>query len=186
LVHAEWRYATGDIASAEADLAKAKGASAQIGNEPFLARADFQLANLARGQGDLPEAEDLHHRAMTLSVRHRLGPAVAQSLEAFAGIAVSQEGTTEATRLFAAAAAIRNTIGLPRPPAEQLACDIDLDLARRRLGESAFSAVWEEGVAMTIDDPSARRAQTPLDRLGQPHSHRTGCRKTYRQRTQQP
>jgi predicted ATPase/DNA-binding CsgD family transcriptional regulator len=155
LAHAGWRLARGDTAGAEAQLAKAKDASAQIGNEPFLARADYHLANLARAQGDLPGAEDLHHHAMTMSLRHRLVPAVVQSLEALAGIAVTQDSTIEAVRLFGAAAAIRTDIGLARSATEQLVYDGELDQACRQLDESAFSSAWREGEALTLDQAVA-------------------------------
>jgi predicted ATPase/DNA-binding CsgD family transcriptional regulator len=155
LVCAEWRYARGDNAGAEAELAKARDASVQIGHDPFLARADYQLAKLARRLADLSQAEDLYHHAMMLSLRHGMVAAVAQSLEGLAGIAASQESTTEAARLLGAAAAIRSAIGFARSPTEHLAYDTDLELARRHVGEESFSALWEEGEALTIDEAVA-------------------------------
>jgi predicted ATPase/class 3 adenylate cyclase/DNA-binding CsgD family transcriptional regulator len=155
LVHAEWRAASGDVAGAETELAAARDSSAQIGHEPFLARAESQLGSLARAQGDLPRAEDLYHHAMMVSLRHRLVPIVVESLEGLAGIAVRQDSTTEATRLFGGAAGIRTAIGLTRPAIEQQAYDTELDLARRHLDEGAFAAAWRDGQGLALEEAVA-------------------------------
>jgi DNA-binding CsgD family transcriptional regulator len=76
-------------------------------------------------------------------------PGVAESLEALAGLAAEHESASEAARVFAAAAAIRTSIGLVRWPADQIVYDQDLETVRQLLDEASFATAWAEGAVLT-------------------------------------
>jgi DNA-binding CsgD family transcriptional regulator/tetratricopeptide (TPR) repeat protein len=151
LVRGEMLLASGDDVGARSEFDKAKQAAAQLGNEPFTAQTDACLGRLARRQGDVGEAEDLYHRSLALSHRHRLVPGIVESIEALAGIATDQESATEAVRLFAAAAAMRSSIGMARRPADQTGYEDDLYRAKQ-LDPDGFALAWDEGQGLTADE----------------------------------
>jgi hypothetical protein len=55
----------------------------------------------------------------------------------------------QAARLFGAAAALREAISAPRPPAFRSYYERDLTAVRDRLGQEAFETAWAEGQGMT-------------------------------------
>ena len=111
-------------------------------------------ALIARDDGELGDAEDLHHAA--LATRHERGllPGVVESLEALASLALEHESAAEAARIFGAAAALRERIGLARWPVEQPAYDAEIDELRDALGDD-FDGAWAEGAALDVDDAVA-------------------------------
>jgi hypothetical protein len=54
-------------------------------------------------------------------------------------------------KLFAASDALREKIGAPLRPVEQLAYDHDIAALHAALGEEAFLASWAEGKMMTLE-----------------------------------
>ncbi|MGH3962163.1 MAG: LuxR C-terminal-related transcriptional regulator [Pseudonocardiaceae bacterium] len=144
--------ATGDLEAAEAALIEAKELATAISNPRLAAHANHQLGELARRRDGTSQAEDLHHEALALRARGGLRPGVAESLESLAALATDQESFSEAARLFGAASAQREEMGLARWPADQAGYDTDVARARDALGEDAFDAVWAEGEALTVDE----------------------------------
>ena len=63
LVRGEMLLASGDEGGARSEFDKAKQASAQVGNEPFVAQTDACLGRLAHRPADQTEYEDDLHRA---------------------------------------------------------------------------------------------------------------------------
>jgi len=144
-----------DYAAAGAALAEASQIAATTGNPWLNSLVAHHLGRLARHQGDTGRAEDHQHRALALRHPHGLRPGVAESLEALAGLAAGHESASEAARLFAAAAAIRTSIGLARWPADQIAYDQDLATVRQHLDEAGFATAWAEGAALTDSQATA-------------------------------
>jgi DNA-binding CsgD family transcriptional regulator len=62
--------------------------------------------------------------------------------------------TARAARLWGAAEATREAVGLSLPIWEHTPTDfgVELDAARSRLGEEAFAAAWSEGRAMSAEE----------------------------------
>ena len=147
--------AAGEYDAAEAALTEAKGLATTIRNPWLAGRANNHLGELARARGDSAQAEDLHHEALAQRTRAGLLPGVAESLEALAGLAADQESVAEATRLWGAASALREAMGLARWPADQPAYEADVAKASRSLGEEAFNAAWAEGAALGIGEAVA-------------------------------
>jgi predicted ATPase/class 3 adenylate cyclase/DNA-binding CsgD family transcriptional regulator len=153
-VHGAALLDSGD-AAAGASLAEASQIAATTGNPWLTSLVAHHLGRLARHQGEPSQAEDHHHRALALRHAHGLRPGVAESLEALAGLAAQHESASEAARLFAAAAAIRTSIGLVRWPADQIVYDQDLATVHQHLDETSFAAAWAEGAALTGSQATA-------------------------------
>jgi hypothetical protein len=54
----------------------------------------------------------------------------------------------EATRLFGAAIALRELLGTPLPAGEKVRYERFVAIAKDALGDEAFRAAWDEGLAM--------------------------------------
>lgn len=76
---------------------------------------------------------------------------IADCLEGMTDVAQGQSQPSRAARLGGAASALRENIGIPRPPISQGKLDRTMVSVRQALGEKAFSAAWDRGRAMTLD-----------------------------------
>ena len=65
---------------------------------------------------------------------------------------VDQNEPGRAARLFGAAAALREEIGAPRPPAFRSYHERNLTAVLDRLGQGAFEKAWAEGREMTLEE----------------------------------
>ena len=87
--------------------------------------------------------------ALMRAIGQRLG--IAACSEGFAGVAELAGQPARAVRLFGAATAIRDVLGLAPFGDERLDHKRRLATARTQLGESAFDAAWAAGQAMTAE-----------------------------------
>jgi tetratricopeptide (TPR) repeat protein len=110
------------------------------------------LGHLARGQQDYEHAKVRYRESLALY--HRLGNATytAWCLEGIAAVACAEGRYQHATRLCAAAAALRVAAQTPLPPAEQDDFDKVVMTARAELDERTFTEEWRIGSTMTQDD----------------------------------
>jgi hypothetical protein len=74
-----------------------------------------------------------------------------ECLEGLAKTAVAQHQISRAARLFGAAAALRAAIGTSLPAPDRAAHHRCLEIVRAALGEAAFTALWAEGQALTLE-----------------------------------
>lgn len=78
------------------------------------------------------------------------------ALNLAASMAERRGEAVRAARLFGAAETLRETIGLPRPPAERAPLEPRLAAAHCRLGEVAWGAGWamamEDAVTYALED----------------------------------
>jgi hypothetical protein len=83
------------------------------------------------------------------------------ALDAIAGTLVAMGQVEQAVRLFGAADALREAIGLLRPPAFRGIYQRVTELARRTLGEAAYAAAWAAGQALPLDQAVAEALHVP-------------------------
>jgi len=110
------------------------------------------LGHLARGQQDYERAKVRYRESLVLY--HRLGNATytAWCLEGIAAVACAEGRNARATRLCAAAAALRSTAQTPLPPTEQDDFDKVVMTARAELDERTFTEEWKIGSTLAQDD----------------------------------
>ncbi|HLV80300.1 MAG TPA: tetratricopeptide repeat protein, partial [Chthonomonadaceae bacterium] len=149
----------GDPAAARDLYAESLDIRREIGDRWGTALSLHNLGSLAQQRGDFKAARDLY--AESLSIRREIGDKrdIAYSLEALAEITARQEQAEVAARLWAAAKALREAIGSSLPPKDTVACDRLVAEAQTVLGEPAFSAAWEQGQAMTLEQAIAYALQ---------------------------
>ncbi len=107
------------------------------------------LAHVALHQGDYGRAAALF--VESLETYQQLGnkQAVAECVAGLAGVANAQGEPLRAAKLFGAAEALRAAISSVFAPADRAEYEYNLASSRAQLGEEAWQAAWEEGLAMT-------------------------------------
>ena len=131
----------------------------EIGARPEIARC---LAGLGRVAMDLGATEQARrHLTRSLRLSHATGAriSVARGLEAFAALAGHESRPELAVQLAAAAAALRETAGLPPLPGART--EGYLAPARRLLGDAAVARLWASGRALTSEAAVALALDRP-------------------------
>jgi predicted ATPase/DNA-binding SARP family transcriptional activator len=117
------------------------------------------LGDLALSRAEYPSARAYYQESLTLlrDLGHRKG--VAAGLEGLAQLIQGEqrhpEGLRRAAQLFGAAQTIRAALGAPLPPNEQPEHEAQIGALREALGETLFTAAWEEGHALSWDRAAA-------------------------------
>ena len=148
----------GDVARDQGDEAVARAlyeesllAFRELGDRWGIASSLADLGTLARDQKDYAAVHVLYGESMRIfqELGHKRG--IARLLEGFACSAAAQRKPERSLRLAGAAAALRQVLGAPLPPAEQAKLERSLEPARQVLANTAAAAVWMEGWAMPLE-----------------------------------
>ncbi len=94
----------------------------------------------------------MYEESLELTRRMGLNVTTLRCLEGLARVAVAQRRMEWAARLCGAAAALREDMGWPLPPAKRAKHDRTVAAARRALGEEAFAAAWVRGHALSLEE----------------------------------
>jgi predicted ATPase len=131
----------------------------EIGARPEIARCLAGLGRVSLDLGATGSARGLLTRSIQLSQATGSRIGIARGLEAFAALAVQENRPGQAVRLAAAAAALRDSAGLPPLPDARTETYL---APARRLGEPAVARLWAQGqtlsseaaIALALDMPS--------------------------------
>ena len=113
------------------------------------------LGNLGvaeRQGGNYPQAAQLLGEA--LEIARELGDrsGIAVTMEGIAAVAADAGEPEGAVRLFGAADALREATGMPLTPDDRPDYERSVAAARSRLDDSTFSATWDAGRALSLED----------------------------------
>ncbi len=148
----------GDIARAQGDMIAARAlyqcallAFREDGDQWGLARSLTDLGSIDCEQGDHAAAQAAYREALEIfaGLGHRRG--TARVLEGSACLALARGQAARALKLAGAAAHLRELIGAPLPPAEQLKLEQMLLPAWEKLGETEGKKVWLEGGSIGLE-----------------------------------
>ena len=106
----------------------------KVGSKSVMADALHDLGELARAGTRYGHAKSMHRRALKLRGELADGAAIADSLEALAGINVEEARYDRAARLFGAADGIRRSTGVEQVARRRLGRDGDLRRTEQALG----------------------------------------------------
>ncbi len=132
----------------------------ELGDRRGIALGLYGLGWVALGQGDAVRARALYEES--LAIPRELGNQwySALFLEGLAAAVVVQRQPAWAARLWGAAEALRDALGMPIPPVVRIMYEQTVAAARAQLGEETFAATWAEGRTMTLEQVLA--AQGPV------------------------
>jgi len=127
----------------------------QLGNKWGIGVSLGTLGLVALREGDWEQA--VARLGESLEVRREIGDkgGCAWCLERLAETAAKQGDPEKAVRLLSAAAALRISIGSIVDPADQEEYQTQRAALRAELGEERFSAIWNEGRALTLEQAVA-------------------------------
>jgi predicted ATPase/DNA-binding SARP family transcriptional activator len=132
-------------------LQESRSLAERIGFREGIAWCLEQLGLLAADRGDPAAAALLRN---SLEIHHDLRDRwrTCSVLEDLAAIALAHGSAQQATRLLAAAEAMRVTIGTVIAPCENSQHAATMTGAKTALGDEAFAAAWQLGLQAQIDD----------------------------------
>jgi len=123
----------------------------RLRNKNFQLVMTSELGHLARHTGDLNQAMKIYSETIIgwQDLGHRA--AIANQLECFAFIAITEEEPQRALKLLGAAEALREKIGSPMANYEVMEYDKEVAQLRAMLPEEGFNTPWAEGKSMTME-----------------------------------
>src|SRR5262249_45816271 len=141
----------GDYEAARSLYDESLAISRELGNKVSIAISLNNLGKIAREQGDPRAARALHRES--LLIRRELGDSggFPWSLEAFAHLAAPVD-PERAARLWGAAEALRQALGVPLPPNERTGYERHRAATQAALGEEAFASAWAAGRQMSLEE----------------------------------
>jgi predicted ATPase/class 3 adenylate cyclase len=123
----------------------------QLGDKAGLALSLNTLADVVLDEGAFADARPLLDESLEISRDLGDQTAIAYLIEDYGGLAAAEKKPEKALQLTGFAAALRESIGAPLPPAEQARVDRMIAPARAALTESVVTAALETGRAMGLD-----------------------------------
>ena len=141
----------GEYAEARSLLEESLLIRRQLGDKAGLALSLNTLADVVLDEGSFADARPLLDES--LMINRELGDqtAIAYLIEDYGGLAAAEGRPEKALRLAGFAAALRESIGAPLPPAEQARVDRMIAPARAALSESAATVAREAGRSMLLE-----------------------------------
>lgn len=109
------------------------------------------LGDVARLQGETAQAADWYRKSLAIIRLLWSNPFAPETIEGLAKVAGMQDQPRRAVRLFAAAQAARNWMETPLPPVLHSDYERNLKAVGEALGQEAFTAAWNEGFALTLE-----------------------------------
>jgi predicted ATPase/class 3 adenylate cyclase/Tfp pilus assembly protein PilF len=145
----------GDYARATQLMQESLELRRQLGNKWGVGVSLGMLGWVAMRERDWDRA--IARLGESLQVRQEIGDkgGSAWCLERLAGIFMVRRQTEKAVRLFGAAAALRASIGSVIDPVDQANYKRNLSSLRAKLGKERFTAIWNEGRALTLEQAVA-------------------------------
>ena len=141
----------GDLTGAGDLLRQALALLRQVGSSRGVIMALTQLGKLAYVQDDHPQATEHYLAALTL-LRSKPDPEITTFVfSRLAAVAAAQERHADAAALYGAEARLRETAGLPLPPADREEYESQMASARAALDPATWEAAWATGHGWALD-----------------------------------
>jgi predicted ATPase/DNA-binding CsgD family transcriptional regulator len=155
---AMWRYWGAEAALAGRDLATARGwadDAVAATKGCYLSWALTGRARVLMAQGEPKQAESDAHEALTRAAEIEAHIGVPDILDVLADLAAEAGSHRAAARLFGAAQAIRQRIGVVRFKIYDAGYQAAVTALRDAMGEKDFDAAWAEGSALSTEEAIA-------------------------------
>lgn len=142
----------GDYETARLLYKESLALAQELRDKGGIASAQDGLGWVSLCQGDYAQASELLEGSLMLFRQLGDKDVISHCLEGLAGVAGANERPTHAAQLFGAAEGLREIIGSPQSPAERPRYQKYLSIARAKLDETAWEAIWTEGRAMSMEE----------------------------------
>jgi DNA-binding CsgD family transcriptional regulator len=143
-----------EIALARGDLSAARryaDEAVSLARGVHLAIALIARTRVASARGEPDQAERDAHKALVCAAALDAHATTPEALECLAAMASHAESHREAARLFGAAHAMRERMGIVRYKVYEADHDISVAALRTALGGNDFESAWAEGSALSAE-----------------------------------
>ncbi len=138
----------GDITGAASRYEESLALWRDLRGTPGIASALHKLGQISRANGDNLRARERYVESLTLQQELGNRQGIGECLAGLAATTASSGELEHAAQLYGASATLLESIGVPLAPVDQMTLIRDMESARRRLGEDAWSAAWAAGSAL--------------------------------------
>jgi predicted ATPase/class 3 adenylate cyclase len=145
-------YRQEDIPAALSYLEESMDLSRKLDTRWSLAFSLEIMGLVKRSQGELEAALALFRESLQLSVEQANRQGIVNCIGAIAGLAALNQQPTKSARLFAAAANLRESMGVKMGENDQLEYEHYLTLLRNVLDEDQFKSLLLEGCSLSIHE----------------------------------
>jgi predicted ATPase/DNA-binding XRE family transcriptional regulator len=140
-----------ELSSALAFYTKSSTISRGLKDQWGLAYAILGIANVTFEQGDFSTAFSLYRECLSMFLEEADYIGLPYALESVAALAIMKNQLEKATRIFAAADALRKRKNSPMPLPDSATYQKKLSVLQGQLDRSNFEAAWIEGRVMTME-----------------------------------
>jgi predicted ATPase/DNA-binding XRE family transcriptional regulator len=145
-------FLKGDLDHAAALMQESLALARKTNDPLFMLMPLVHLGEYSVQRGDLTQAEGYFREAFRLqSISRRVEESI-KAIEALGELTQRQERYEVSARLMGAAAANRAVKDFGMPPDRQAWLDIIADAVRDNLSAAEFTAAWNDGAAMTLEE----------------------------------
>ncbi len=123
----------------------------ELGSKSDIANSFSILGSIELKQANHPVADAMIKESLALRAELSDRVGIADSLGRLAHLATEQGEMARAARLFGAAEALRQFVGVPLEPIESADYEYYEAAARANISESAFTKAWLEGQAFSLE-----------------------------------
>jgi hypothetical protein len=126
-----------------------------------LAGSYHKLGQVAIGRGDFDLANSLLIKGLVMQQEAGNKQGIAESLAAFAGLALALGDVERAVRLMGATAAYIDKLGAPLAPADRVDLEQAEASARTQIDYLRFDQHWNEGSLLSLQEALELTTQAP-------------------------
>ena len=145
----------GDFALARSRFQESLALLREMGHAEGIANSLNGLGQVAWKQGHYAQASDLLKESLMTFVQIGYRKRIAGQLVQLGGLSAEQGQAERAARLMGAVAALGKALGLSLHPDQQAKREVFLTTLRETLGEPAFTAAYEAGRALSLEQAVA-------------------------------
>ncbi len=142
----------GDYAAAQRLFEEGLVLNREFGDQWSAAANLHGLGTTALLQEDYAAARTLYGECLVIMREMGDKSSVLSCLNGFASLAVKEPRAERAVRLISAVSALREAIGASSQQNTHEEEELEMTIARDLLGEKAFTAAWDAGSAMTLEE----------------------------------
>src|SRR5260370_27538455 len=162
-VAARGALSQGDVATARSFIEESLAFSKAKGYRAGIIGSLAVFGQVTAAQGDYAQARAFYEESLTLAREMGFKRLIPANLEGLAAVFAAQgEEPMRATRLWGAAEALREAMGMPLPPIEKPGYKRSVAAARIQLGGQIFTAICAEGRTMIPEEVLAAREPVKL------------------------
>jgi non-specific serine/threonine protein kinase len=162
----------GDLDQAGSVLTEALEVGRRVGNSWTVAATLLDLAHVALARGEQERSANLFAECLAVAQQISDSRRIAECLEGFAEIAAESGEAERAARLLGAAHNLRDVNGSTVQPVNRAVHARTLAAAHKVLGQAAFTAAWDAGRAMRLEqaiaDVAAFKRPSALEQSADP------------------